>query len=257
MRAFWIALMLLVIAGVWFVLSPRAVVIDHAAPIEGETVVESPPPSPTEVVAKPEPEIDLLGEDGVVVAPAEGSSKVSPTDFLSNVLPIPDVARPLKIDTRAPSDVVRRLDDRTLVLDDRFTVRGNGSASDPYIITWELLTSASEYIDPARGAKTPPPWVRLLDGTYIEISGYYSSAIRVSFAKNLLLTLNRWDGCCIGVPPTPFDAIDIAMREPLSMRGLHLTRFGTFRGLLRVELIETAGFVLGLYRLEDGTFETK
>jgi len=255
MRAFWLALMLLVFAGAWFVLSPRALVVDHAAPIKGESVVEPPPPSPSpaEFVAKPEPEIDLLGEDGVIVAPAATLAATPSMDPLAILV----TDRPLKVDSRAPSDVVRRIDDRTLVLDDRFTVRGNGSASDPYVITWELLTSASEYIDAARGANTPPPWVRLLDGTYIEISGYYSSAVRVSFAKNLLLTLNRWDGCCIGVPPTPFDAIDITMREPLSMRGLHLTRFGTFRGLLRVELIETAGFVLGLYRLEDGTFETK
>jgi len=99
--------------------------------------------------------------------------------------------------------------------------------------------------------------VRLVDGTYIEISGYYSTAVRVARAKNLLLTLNRWDGCCIGLPPTPFDAIDVTMREPIQLQGLHVFRFGTFRGRLAVSVFEAGGFLLGLYRLEDATFETK
>ena len=95
----------------------------------------------------------------------------------------------------------------------------------------------------------PPPWIRLLDGTSIQISGYYSTPVRVTVAKNLLLTLDRWDGCCIGVPPTPFDAIDITMREPLLMRGMHLKRFGTFRGRFAVECVDAAGFLLGCFLL--------
>lgn len=187
----------------------------------------------------PSPDIDLLGESGVVI-PQLGAA-----------------IRTLRIDPRAPTDVVRRIDDRTLELDGRFRVTGNGSEADPYVISWELLTSASDFLDPAQGARMPPPWIRLLDGTSIQISGYYSTPVRVTVAKNLLLTLDRWDGCCIGVPPTPFDAIDITMREPLLMRGMHLTRFGTFRGRFAVECVDAAGFLLGLYRLEDATFETR
>jgi hypothetical protein len=41
------------------------------------------------------------------------------------------------------------------------------------------------------------------------------------------------------------------------MGGLHLIRFGTFRGQLRVEPVEAATYLLGFYRLEDATFETK
>jgi hypothetical protein len=191
-----------------------------------------------DTAAPPPPEIDLLGESGAVVIP-------------------PPTPRTLRTDDRKPSDVVRRIDERTLELDGRYRITGNGSDADPYAITWELLTSASEYIDPAQGARTPPPWVRILDGTYVRISGYYSTPVRVAVAKNLLLTLNRWDGCCIGVPPTAFDAIDITMRDPLPMRGLHLTRFGTFKGLFRAECLDAAGFLIGLYRFEDATFETK
>jgi hypothetical protein len=160
-------------------------------------------------------------------------------------------------DRRNPNEVVRRVDDRTIELDGRYRVTGNGREDDPYRISWEILTSASGYIDPAQYAVLPPPWLRLLDGTEVEISGYYSTPVRVQQTQQVLLTLNRWDGCCVGLPPTPFDAIDVSLRTPLDMKGLHLVRFGSFRGRLRVEVLEAAGYLLGLYRLEDAVFVAK
>jgi hypothetical protein len=251
MRWFWGTLLALVLTGLWFVVDRAPTTTGtRPDPLTGtdapsaSTAVGTPSATPNaEAPAEPpQPEIDLLGESGARVVPLE------PTAF----------ARPLIIpDLRNPTDVVRRLDDRTLELDGRFRVTGNGSPNDPYRISWELLTSSSSFIDPAQTATTPPPWVRLLDGTYIELSGYYSTALRVPIATNLLLTLNRWDGCCIGLPPTPFDAIDVTMRTPLPLEGAHLIRFGTFRGRLSVSVFEIGGFLLGLYRLEDTTFETK
>jgi len=252
MRWFWTAIALLVAAGAWFVLStgpsrrsdlPQDVGASPSASVPSPSVTSpssaSSAPSASAPIAPavpdaPSPDIDLLGESGVRV-------------------PAPPAAAP---DTRTPDEVVRRIDERTLELDGRFRFTGNGRPDDPYRISWELLTSAGATMDPARNALTPPPWVRLLDGTSIEISGYYSTAVRVAVARNLLLTLNRWDGCCIGLPPTPFDAIDMTMATPVPMQGLHLFRFGTFRGRLVVEPFATGGFLLGLYRLEDTTFES-
>lgn len=173
------------------------------------------------------------------------------------VLPPASVPPPLATDTRTPAEVTRRIDARTLELDGRFRIVGNGSADDPYRINWELLTSAGPFVDPARNALTPPPWVRALDGVWVEISAYYSTAVRVSSTQSVLLTLNRWDGCCLGLPPTPFDAIDTSLAEPLELRGLHLFRFGTFRGRLEVEPFTAGPYLLGLYRLEDATFEAR
>lgn len=268
MRTFWTIVALLAAIGLWFVLSPqkqgkpstttRAEAREVAAPSVPSGIQKSataigsdsastsdlsrsevPPKSDGSVASASLPDFGLLGESGLA-----NNSTDTPK-------------RTLRVDTRTPSEIVRRIDERTLELDGRYRVTGNGSASDPYVISWELLTSASEFIDLSQNARTAPPWVRLLDGTYVQISGYYSTAVRVSVAKNLLLTLNRWDGCCIGVPPTPFDAIDITMRDPLAMGGLHLIRFGTFRGQLRVEPVEAATYLLSFYRLEDATFETK
>jgi hypothetical protein len=243
MRWFWSLIALLTTGGLWFVFStPMAV--EHSPPeptalppivaVPPTTPAPAPPPPTPQSPAKPPvPDLDLLGESGSIVRPKPA----------------------LLTDARSPNDIVRRIDDRTLELDGRFRIIGNGRADDPYRISWELLTSANAYIDPTVKALTPPPWVRALDGTYIEISGYYSTAVRVSAAKNLLLTLNRWDGCCIGLPPTPFDAIDMDMREPVMMQGLHLFRFATFRGRLVISPFETGGFLLGLYRLEDTTLQ--
>ena len=280
MRVFWTVVVLLAAVGLWFVFVPResntatsvrsndALQIDPstrsdesteaAREATTEAATETPAvqtqtntptsreadaindiPTAVDATTIALPDFDLLGESGKVIQSPNAPSKT------------------VRIDTRNPSEIVRRVDERTVELDGRYRVTGNGSANDPYVISWELLTSASEFIDLAQNARTPPPWVRLLDGTYVQISGYYSTAVRVSVAKNLLLTLNRWDGCCIGVPPTPFDAIDIDMRKPLPMGGMHLIRFGTFRGQLRVEPVEAASYLLGFYRLEDATFETR
>lgn len=233
MRWFWACVAALVAAGLWMVLAPDAP--QPAVPAPNEPIAGSTPDAPATQTTPPSPDIDLLGESGTVIKPKPA----------------------LLTDSRSPNDVVARIDDRTLELDGRFRVIGNGSPDDPYRVSWELLTSAAPYIDAAQKALTPPPWVRVLDGTTIEISGYYSTAVRVTMARNLLLTLNRWDGCCIGLPPTPFDAIDMTMRQPMSMQGLHLFRFGTFRGRLTIAPFETAGFLLGLYKLEDTTFETR
>ena len=192
--------------------------------------------------------------------PATGSPS-TPSSTIPAASAVPTAAPPAKpavtTDRRNPNDIVRRIDDRTIELDGRYRVTGNGREDDPYRISWEILTSAGGYIDPAQYAVLPPPWLRLLDGTNVEISGYYSTPVRVQQTQQLLLTLNRWDGCCVGLPPTPFDAIDASLKTPLDMKGLHLVRFGTFRGRLRVEVLEAAGYLLGLYRLEDATFEAK
>lgn len=256
MRWFWSFIAILAAIGVWFVFAGQnptstppstppstpsatpAAVASTEGPIPTPTTIaparsDNPPESGSTASAPTAPDFDLLGESGKVIPPK------------SAVL----------TDTRSPNDVVRRLDERTLELDGRFRVTGNGRPDDPYRISWELLTSAQPYIDATTKALTPPPWVRAVDGTYVEISGYYSSAVRVSMAKNLLLTLNRWDGCCIGLPPTAFDAIDMTLRDPMPLQGLHLFRFGSFRGRLVVSPFETGGFMLGLYQLEDATLE--
>lgn len=243
MRVFWAFIALLAAAGIWFAFASQPV-----AP--RETAAPAPAPEPATADAREDP--PATPTPAAVRAPAPAPAPAPATPAALPNLSFGD-RTPVATDARTPTEVTRRIDARTLELDGRFRVTGNGRADDPYRISWELLTSAGPFVDPGQGATTPPPWVRALDGSFVEISAYYSTAVRMTSTTHVLLTLNRWDGCCIGLPPTPFDAIDTTLGSPLEMKGLHLFRFATFRGRLVVEPVAAGSFLLGLYRLEDAS----
>ena len=150
---------------------------------------------------------------------------------------------------------IERLDGRSIRLDDRFVLRGNGTERDPYTISWELLASASETIDAAEGRLDPPPHIALLDGAWIRIDGYYSSPLIAEEVENVLLTLNRWDGCCIGLPPSPFDCMETSLSRPINMRSKHLVRFGTVTGRMTVQPFAIGNWLMGLYRLDEAKLD--
>lgn len=100
-----------------------------------------------------------------------------------------------------------------------------------------------------------PASIRQLDGASVQISGYLAPPVAVDETGELLVMRNRWDGCCIGTPPTPYDCIEVTLTEKVPVRGKHLIQFGTVRGRLRVEPFMAGKFLLGLYRIEDGEVE--
>lgn len=164
--------------------------------------------------------------------------------------------------TAAPSVTVgaaariERLDDRTIRVDGRFTVRGSGTEADPYLISWELLGSSMDGVDVAAGRYEIPGRIADLRGAWVRISGYWAPPLQVTEAREAMVMLNKWDGCCIGLPPTPFDSVEASFAQPLAVKGKHLFRFGTFKGRLTVEPFVAGTFLLGLYRLQDAVLET-
>ena len=155
---------------------------------------------------------------------------------------------------KAPAAVVR-LDSRTLRLDGRFDVHGSGSKEDPYRIGWSLLTSGAEGFDPRFPEQTLPARIDLLAGNWIQIDGFLAAPLVAESTSELLVMLDRWDGCCIGLPPTPFDSIEASLPTPIAWRGQHLIRFGTVRGRLEVDPFVAGGLLMGLYRLEETSVE--
>ncbi|MDZ4830891.1 MAG: hypothetical protein SGJ09_11925 [Phycisphaerae bacterium] len=163
------------------------------------------------------------------------------------------------------TDPVRQVDARTIMLDDRFEVSGHGSENDPYRVQWNLLGSARESIitggitgGRADGTTADvPAWIRPLDGGWIEISGYVSTPVVTEETREVLFTMNRWDGCCIGIPPTPFDSIEVKLERPITFVGKHSIRFGVMRGQLHVEPFALGGALLGIYRLEHAIVTTQ
>lgn len=138
--------------------------------------------------------------------------------------------------------------------DRRLEIAGSGSPADPYRVTWALMQSAHDTKAP-NGEVRIPNDLALIDGTVVEISGYLAPPVQQDVTNELLVMQKRWDGCCIGIPPTPFDCIEVRLERPVTMRGRHLIQYGTIRGILRIEPFTAGKFLLGLYRIEHGIVE--
>jgi hypothetical protein len=69
--------------------------------------------------------------------------------------------------------------------------------------------------------------------------------------REILCMLNQWDGCCIGVPPSPYDAIEVQLVEPIKPNRRHAFQFGTVTGRLRVDPMLVENWLVGLYRMEE------
>ncbi|MFZ4429790.1 MAG: hypothetical protein ACOYPS_05455 [Phycisphaerales bacterium] len=292
MRAFWIILSLLAVGGVVFSLStlmsgppaplppppppasPAAAAPPEAAPQptkapEAATPVEPPPATAPEKPAAAAPE----------AAPA---APAVPTE-VSPAAAAPAVATPAATPAadQAPAaaasgaevagqaggesagkigayDVlagkVERRADGTTVLDDRFTVKGEGTLEKPYEVTWELLTSVDQDFDPHSGKKKIPQRIAFLHDKYVKLGGYIAFPMNMQQPRELLLMLNQWDGCCIGVPPTPYDAIEASLNKTV----VGDDRFATVGGVvgkMGIKPYVVGDWLVGLYTMEFGDFK--
>lgn len=157
----------------------------------------------------------------------------------------------------APHTVEQR-DDGSLLVDKRFLLTGDGTPEKPYKITWDLLLSAMEEYVPKQGRKELPARITMLAGRHVEITGNIAFPLMVEEPDELLAMMNPWDGCCIGVPPTPYDALEVHLAQPIRGRDRFAT-YGTVSGRLRVEPQLVGNWLVGLYvmdgaKLTPGSF---
>ncbi|CAG1004525.1 hypothetical protein PHYC_03149 [Phycisphaerales bacterium] len=197
-----------------------------AAPTQTPAAAPAPPPPPAEVPkAKPDAEkpagVALPGELPKTI----GTYTVSPATF--------------------------EIKDGLLAVDGKFKVRGVGTADDPYQIPWELLTSVEKDFDPHEGKKTIPGRIAFLHGKHVSLAGYVSFPLMVKEPRECLSMLNQWDGCCIGVPPTPFDAIEVQLTKPIRGNDRFATA-GAVKGVLEVKPYVVGDWLVGLYVMESG-----
>ena len=95
---------------------------------------------------------------------------------------------------------VTRTDDGVLLADGTHRIEGAGTREDPYRLDWDLLASAGRTYRPSLNERKIPQWIAMLDGTWIEISGYVAFPLPQDTSE-MIVMLNQWDGCCIGLPP--------------------------------------------------------
>lgn len=144
------------------------------------------------------------------------------------------------------------------VFDGEFPLKGDGTQNAPYEITWEYLTSVERTYDPSIGRRQIPDRITMLGGKYVRISGHIAFPLFDNRPNELLIMLNQWDGCCIGVPPTPYDAIEVRLASPVTGEARYAT-YATVTGKLGVEpyVVMSSdgkmGFLLGIYVLDGAS----
>ncbi len=252
MRTVWAIAALVIGAAITLLAWPQARTAPSTKPPSAAPAASpAPPPNPAPLPTPPVPPApatttppasaaldDLLGGSLFTAPSASGPSTAAPAVT---------VGTPARIE---------RIDERTIRVDGEFTIRGSGTERDPYLVTWELLASASRELDAAAGRFVVPGRIADLRGAWIRISGYWAPPLQVFEARELMVMLNKWDGCCVGLPPTPFDSIEATLSRSVQVQGKHLFRFGTITGRLDVEPFVAGTFLLGLYRLRDAVLES-
>ena len=203
-------------------------------------------------------EISLNDTIETKIAPAPQAVQMNaPTPTTTTTQSITPQQTQTATTTAAPATLTRGSNNQ-IEVDGRYTILGSGTELDPYRVTWELLKSAYETMDLNGSRVTPPKRLEMLNGTYVQISGYLAPPLWGQETRELLVLLNRWDGCCIGLPPTPFDCIEAQLSAPMKLGAAHTISYGTIRGKFIVEPFKAGTFLIGLYRLEEAqTDDTK
>lgn len=153
-----------------------------------------------------------------------------------------------------PAETKVRQDDGSLLIDGKWKITGEGTKEKPYVITWEMLTTAEHTFDPRAGSRKIPEGVAMLDGKWVKITGYVAFPLLVQEPRELLAMLNQWDGCCIGVPPSPYDAIEVRLKDIVTGDARFAT-FGHVTGRFGVQPYISGDWLIGLYIMDEGTLE--
>ncbi len=194
------------------------------------------------------------------VAPAASAPSVhSPETSLADDVLAAATPKTAEGDTIIRQDdaikIVKKADGQMLV-DDRYALKGEGSEAAPYEITWEYLVSAQETYDPKKGKKKVPERLAMLDGKRVRITGYIAFPLMAQSPKELLAMLNQWDGCCIGVPPTPYDAIEVRLKDAATQEQ-KFTNYGSVEGTFQVKPYVVGEWLVGLYVMNGAQLSSK
>ena len=253
-RIVWLVGILLAAGALYLVLSgpPAKPAVAPASVMPGEAAPATPsaPAAPSTPVPPPSAPAPPAAEP----APAP-AAPVAPVVRAADAVNL-GLDHPVKEAKVVAGNIVPRKDGKTgeklLYADGKYEIRGEGTAAKPYRVSWECLASASETYVPRLQQRDIPQRIAMLDGKVVEVEGYLAFPLMVSETKELLVMLNQWDGCCIGVPPTPYDAIEVKLTEPAKRGGKHASfNFGGVRGTLKVDPYLVENWLVGLYVMDN------
>ncbi|MCA9297304.1 MAG: hypothetical protein KC983_12325 [Phycisphaerales bacterium] len=128
---------------------------------------------------------------------------------------------------------------------------GAGTKQNPYRITFDVLGLAYHTYRPSADLYEMPELVSSIDGDWISLTGYHIFPAAMSQVQEMLLTKTMWDGCCIGIPPSPYDGVEIKLAEPIDPAILRSSPIATVQGRLRIDPYLHDHWLLSLYIIED------
>jgi len=111
-------------------------------------------------------------------------------------------------------------------------------------------TVSYSLLEKARGGGVSPE-IQALHGRWVTLTGHlwvpYPTGGDV---RDFIVAKNPWDGCCLGVPPTAFDSVEVRLREGAALAN-PMAEFATVSGRFVVDRREQLGEIVGLYRILD------
>ncbi len=135
------------------------------------------------------------------------------------------------------------------------TITGQGTRENPYELDWTTLRSIERVYDPKEDKTDLPDWLDLLNEKYIKITGNTLVPVIATTTRELLVMQNPWDGCCIGIPPSPYDAIEVTLNHDVDF-GSSAVGYGTVEGIFVLDPYVVDLMGLGLYLVEDATYRS-
>ena len=117
------------------------------------------------------------------------------------------------------------------------------------------MRSVERGYNPKQGKEVLPDWLDVLDEQFVRITGNTLVPVIATTTREVLVMQNPWDGCCIGIPPSPYDAIEVTLNHDVDF-GNSAVGYGTVEGLFLLDPYVVDGWVLGLYLIEDATYRS-
>ena len=239
MRTFWITITILVAAGftvLFLIPTPEAAPTSESETATSAATINAtitpPPAAPkTSFVAEPSAASPTLGTFTKGLDQTIKDAKVRPGRLVEK--------------------------DGAISADGKFVIQGKGTKESPYEVSWELLMSASDTYIPRLGENEIPQRIAMLNGAYVRISGFIAFPLIVTESSECLVMLNQWDGCCIGVPPSPYDAIEVKLVTPADNSKRHIVRVGTLEGIFHIDPYVFEKWLVGLYTMDNATLSTE
>jgi hypothetical protein len=222
----------------------------RAGPVEGSVEIAS---GSDEPVTEPEPSDEP--EQEVAEDNAPGGDLGIPEDVLARLAAAQqEQAAPEEPEDEDPGYTING-DGSIVVRTDTGELRipGRGTDDSAYVLSWDVLRSVQRAYDPKKDKDDLPAWLDAIDGKHVVVEGNTLVALVASETDELLVMQNPWDGCCIGVPPTPYDAIEVKLNRSVTF-GYSATGYGAIKGTMKIDPYVVSGWLMGLYVIENASY---